>query len=109
MSNWGSDTLSIVDLGLNVEVRQIPTGRDPRHMAVTKDGLSAFVCIWGDGIVAKLDLAGLQADRAELVSITDIDIGRTAHPYSAAVEPRRAGVRGQPAGQGPVGDRDRDR
>jgi YVTN family beta-propeller protein len=88
VSNSGSDTLSIVDLELNVEVRQIPTGRDPRHMAVTKDGLAAFVCVWGDGVVAKLNLAGLREDRPELVSITETyDVGRTAHPYSAAIEP----------------------
>lgn len=88
VSNSGSDTLSIVDLELNVEVRQIPTGRDPRHMAITADGSTAFVCIWGEGVVAKLDLTGLASDRSEDVSIVEAyDVGRTAHPYSAAIEP----------------------
>jgi YVTN family beta-propeller protein len=88
VSNSGSDTLSIIDLELNVEVRQIAIGRDPRHMALTRDGLTAFVCIWGDGTVAKLDLSGLAEGRPELVAITArYDVGRTAHPYSAAIEP----------------------
>jgi len=88
VSNSGSDSLSIVDLELNVEVRQIPTGRDPRHMAVTADGAAAFVCVWGDGVVIKVDLAGLRDDRPDLVAIVDsFDVGCTAHPYSAAIEP----------------------
>ena len=48
VSNSGSDTLSVVDLELNVEVRQLPTGRDPRHMAVTGDGKTAYICVWGE-------------------------------------------------------------
>lgn len=88
VSNSGSDTLSIVDLELNVEVRQVPIGRDPRHMALTRDGLTVFVCVWGDGQVAKLDLSGLAEDRPELVTIAaTYDVGQTAHPYSAAIEP----------------------
>jgi YVTN family beta-propeller protein len=88
VSNSGSDTLSIVDLELNVEVRQLPSGRDPRHMAITSDGRFAFVCIWGDGVVAKVDLTGLADDRPDLVEIAArYDVGRTAHPYSAAIEP----------------------
>jgi YVTN family beta-propeller protein len=88
VSNSGSDTLSLVDLDLNVEVRQITCGRDPRHMAITGDGRFAFVCIWGDGLVAKVDLTPLRDERPDLVEITDLyEVGRTAHPYSAAIEP----------------------
>jgi len=88
VSNSGSDTLSIVDLELNVEVRQLPTGRDPRHMAITSDGSSAYVCIWGEGVVAKVDLASLSADRSEDMAIVELyDVGRTAHPYAPAIDP----------------------
>jgi YVTN family beta-propeller protein len=88
VSNSGSDTLSIVDLELNAELRQIATGRDPRHMAVTADGKFAYVCIWGEGVVAKVDLSGLRNGRSEDVSIIEAyEVGRTAHPYSAAIDP----------------------
>ena len=88
VSNSGSDAISIVDLELNIEVRQIPVGRDPRHMAVTADGRTAFVCIWGDGVVLKLSTVGLASGRPDLVSVLEtIDVGTTAHPYSAAIDP----------------------
>jgi YVTN family beta-propeller protein len=88
VSNSGSDTLSIVDLELNVELRQLPIGRDPRHMAITADGLHAYVCVWGEGILAKVDISALREGAAERVEITGrIELGRTAHPYSAAIEP----------------------
>jgi YVTN family beta-propeller protein len=92
-SNSGSDSVSIVDLDLNVEVRQIPVGRDPRHMAITADATTAFICIWGDGAVLRLDISGLTAERPDLVTIVEtIDVGATAHPYSAAIEPSGARV-----------------
>lgn len=87
-SNSGSDAVSIVDLELNVEVRQIPVGRDPRHMAVTADGKMAFICIWGDGVVLKLDISSLASGQPEAVAVVEtIDVGATAHPYSAAIDP----------------------
>jgi YVTN family beta-propeller protein len=88
VSNSGSDTLSIVDLELNVELRQISAGRDPRHMAITGDGSTAYVCIWGDGALAKVDISALREGSPERVQIIKtIDMGSTAHPYSAAIEP----------------------
>jgi YVTN family beta-propeller protein len=88
VSNSGSDTVSLVDLELNVEVRQIPVGRDPRHMAVTADGAFAYVCVWGEGVIAQLDISPLRDGAPERVEIASvIEVGRTAHPYSAAIEP----------------------
>jgi YVTN family beta-propeller protein len=88
VSNSGSDTLSIVDLELNSELRQIPIGRDPRHMAITADGACAYVCVWGEGVLAKVDISALRDGAPERVEISGaIDLGRTAHPYSAAIEP----------------------
>jgi DNA-binding beta-propeller fold protein YncE len=80
--------VSIVDLELNVELRQIPVGRDPRHMAITADGRFAFVCVWGDGVLAKIDISALRTEAPEKVAIVEkIELGRTAHPYSAAIDP----------------------
>lgn len=88
VSNSGSDTLSIVDLEINASVATLPVGRDPRHMAVTPDGLWAFVCVWGDGMVVKIDLSSLSGDRPDEVAICETyDMGRTAHPYSASISP----------------------
>ncbi|MFT4217241.1 MAG: beta-propeller fold lactonase family protein [Micropruina sp.] len=88
VSNSGSDTVSIVDLHANEEVRQIPTGRDPRHMAITADGRYAYICIWGADVVVRLNLAGLGTDDLDSVGIeTEFDMGETAHPYSAAIDP----------------------
>ncbi|MEU6720436.1 beta-propeller fold lactonase family protein [Nonomuraea sp. NPDC046802] len=87
-SNSGSDTVSVIDLELNVEVHQVPVGRDPRHMAITADGRHAYVCVWGEGKVAKLDITGLATGRPQAVTIAEtIDVGAEAHPYSAAIEP----------------------
>lgn len=87
-SNSGSNTISVVDLELNAELWQLPVGRDPRHMATTADGRSAYVCIWGDGVVLKLDTSALAAGQPEPVTIVEtIDVGATAHPYSAAIDP----------------------
>ena len=87
-SNSGSDTLSIVDLELNVELRQIPIGRDPRHMAISADGQRAFVCVWGEGVLAEVDIFPLQDDEPEAVRILGaVELGRTAHPYSATMDP----------------------
>lgn len=88
VSNSGSDSLSIVDLELNVELGQLAIGRDPRHMAITADGQFAFVCVWGDGVLAKVDISALRDEAPENVTIVErIALGRTAHPYSAAIEP----------------------
>lgn len=88
VSNSGSDSVSIVDVELNVELRKIPVGRDPRHMAITADGKAAYICIWGDGIVLKLDTGALASGHPETVSIVEtIDVGSTAHPYSVAIDP----------------------
>lgn len=88
VSNSGSDTLSIVDLELNVEVRQISIGRDPRHMAIAADGRYAYVCVWGEGVLARVDISALRDSAPERVEIVGaIELGRTAHPYSAAIEP----------------------
>lgn len=90
VSNSGENTVSIIDLTLNAEVRKIETGRDPRHMAITGDGDTAFVCIWGAGHIAKIDISGLKTDNYEYVEIVDtIDVGKEAHPYSAAIHPSR--------------------
>jgi YVTN family beta-propeller protein len=88
VSNSGSDTLSIVDLDLNVELHQIPTGRDPRHMGINSDGTVAYVCVWGDGYISKLDISGLQSgDVAAVHEIARIPVDREAHPYSLAIDP----------------------
>jgi YVTN family beta-propeller protein len=88
VSNSGSDTLSIVDLELNVELRQVPIGRDPRHMAITADGRFAYVCVWGDGLLAKVDISALRAGAPQDVQVVEaIELGRTVHPYSAAIDP----------------------
>jgi YVTN family beta-propeller protein len=88
VSNSGSDTVSIVDLELNVEVRQIRMGRDPRHMVVTADGRTAYICVWGDGYVSKVDISPLaDNDPAGVAEVSRIEVGATAHPYSANIDP----------------------
>lgn len=93
VSNSGSDTISVVDLELNLSVATLPIGRDPRHMAVTPDGRWAFICVWGEGSVAKVDLSALSNGRPEKIAIAEsYDLGRTAHPYSASIDPEGARV-----------------
>jgi len=88
VSNSGSDTLSIVDLEVNVELRQIPIGRDPRHMGISADGNWAYVCVWGDGFIAKINIASLASgDAAGVTADSRIPIDREAHPYSLNICP----------------------
>ncbi|MFE5512242.1 beta-propeller fold lactonase family protein [Streptomyces sp. NPDC056529] len=88
VSNSGSNTVSVVDLDLNVEVHQIPTGRDPRHMGISQDGTIAYVCVWGDGYISKLDISPLADGHPEQVTeIAQIPVDREAHPYSLGIDP----------------------
>ncbi|WP_424216485.1 YncE family protein (plasmid) [Streptomyces sp. BI20] len=112
VSNSGSDTLSVVDLELNTEVHTVPTGRDPRHMGVNKAGTIAYVCVWGDGYVAKFDVSSLAEGRPEGVTeIARIPVDRLAHPYSLGIDPsgRRVFVANTQAAYVTVIDTDTDR
>jgi len=87
-SNSGSNSLSIVDLELNVELRQIEMGRDPRHMMISQDGSLAYVCVWGDGYVSKVDLSGLAThDVTSVREVARIPVDPEAHPYSLNIDP----------------------
>lgn len=87
VSNSGSDTMSIVDIKENLEVRQIQVGTDPRHMSITMDGKYAYVCLWKDGKLAKLDISGLAVgDFASVSIIGRIDLGEHSNPYSLNIE-----------------------
>ncbi|MFI9060173.1 YncE family protein [Streptomyces anulatus] len=88
VSNSGSNTVSVVDLELNVEVHQIPTGRDPRHMGINKSGTIAYICVWGDGYISKLDVSALADGNPQGVAeLTQIPVDREAHPYSLGIDP----------------------
>ncbi|MFD4862479.1 YncE family protein [Streptomyces atratus] len=88
VSNSGSNSISVVDLELNTEVHQIPTGRDPRHMGISADGSTAWVCVWGDGYVSKLNISALGSDNpAAITEISRIPVDREAHPYSLSIDP----------------------
>ncbi|TXS34289.1 YncE family protein [Streptomyces sp. gb1(2016)] len=90
VSNSGSNSVSVVDLELNVELLQIPTGRDPRHMGITADGQVAYVCVWGEGYVSKLDisaLSGAGGNPEQVTELARILVDREAHPYSLAIDP----------------------
>lgn len=88
VSNSGSDTVSVVDLTTNQELTQLAVGIDPRHMAITKDGATAYVCLWGEGRLAKLDLRSLAAGDAAGVSVVgSVEIAADANPYSLNIEP----------------------
>ncbi|WP_331762053.1 YncE family protein [Streptomyces anulatus] len=88
VSNSGSNTVSVVDLELNVEVHQIPTGRDPRHMGINKAGTIAYICVWGDGYISKLDISALADGNPQgVVEVAQIPVDREAHPYSLGIDP----------------------
>ncbi|MEV8419103.1 YncE family protein [Streptomyces niveus] len=88
VSNSGSNTISVVDLELNVQVHEIATGRDPRHMGINAAGTVAYVCVWGDGYVSKLDISSLAEGSPEgITELAQIPVDREAHPYSLAIAP----------------------
>jgi YVTN family beta-propeller protein len=88
VSNSGSDTVSVVDLEASKELAQIPVGTDPRHMAITKDGKSAYVCLWGEGRLIKLDLTSLASGDATGVRVAgSVELGKDSNPYSLNIEP----------------------
>ncbi|MGW4229448.1 beta-propeller fold lactonase family protein [Streptomyces sp. NPDC004980] len=93
VSNSDSDTVSVVDLELNLEVHQIPTGRDPRHMGINQAGTIAYVCVWGDGYISKLDISPLAHGNPEQTTeLAQILVDREAHPYSLGIDPSGARV-----------------
>ncbi|MFD6280335.1 YncE family protein [Streptomyces sp. NPDC060209] len=93
VSNSGSDTVSVVDLELNLEVHQIPAGRDPRHMGINQAGTIAYVCVWGDGYISKLDISPLaDGDPQQVTELAQIPVDREAHPYSLGIDPSGARV-----------------
>lgn len=88
VSNSGSDTLSIVNLELGVEIKQIPVGRDPRHMIVSNG--FAYVSLWGEGSIAKVNVAGLDHDEVESVKVEKvIMIAPDTFPYSINIDHTR--------------------
>ncbi|WP_346137035.1 hypothetical protein [Streptomyces carpaticus] len=80
---------SRVGLELNVEIHQVPVGRDPRHMGITSDGRTAYICVWDAGHVSKLDHTPLteHGDVAGITEAAQIPVAASAHPYSLAISP----------------------
>lgn len=112
VSNSGSDTMSLVNLGTSKEVLQLPVGRDPRHMAITKDGQWAYVCIWGDGYISKLDISSLKENDVDgLREVDRILLPENSNPYSLNIDPsgRYALIACNATDHVPVIDLDTDR
>lgn len=87
VSNSGSNTVSIVDLESREELTQVAVGRDPRHMAIDQAGKFAYVCVWGSGYIAKLDISGLvDGDHTTVREVGRIVIEPNSHPYSLSID-----------------------
>lgn len=88
VSNSGSDTLSIVDLERGEELKQLPVGRDPRHMVVS--GGYAYVCLWGEGAIAKVNVSGLDSGDIDSVEVVKtIMLAPDTFPYSLNIDDTR--------------------
>lgn len=88
VSNSGSDTLSIVDLEDGEELRQLPVGSDPRHMIVSEG--FAYVCLWGEGAIAKVNVSGLDNGDVNSVEVVKtIMLGPDTFPYSLNIDDTR--------------------
>jgi YVTN family beta-propeller protein len=87
VSNSGSNTVSVVDLESREELSQVAVGRDPRHMAINAAGTAAYVCVWGSGYIAKLDISALaQGNHRSVREVKRITIDRNAFPYSLSID-----------------------
>lgn len=67
VSDWCSYAVSIVDLRLGKEIREIYVGAYPRGIAVTADSTTAYVAVMGSSHLAVLDLQRLRVARTVYV------------------------------------------
>ncbi|MBX2810972.1 MAG: beta-propeller fold lactonase family protein [Myxococcales bacterium] len=56
VSNWCSDTLSVVSTRRNEQIQQIQVGKHPRGIVVSPDSRTAYVALMGAGRIAQVDL-----------------------------------------------------
>lgn len=96
VSNWSSDTLSVLDLVGSEPVRNLKVGKNPTGIAVSADGKRVFVAASDADVVAVIDTAtwsvtpwSLKAspDDPEGISPTDLRLspdGRRLHVVAAA-------------------------
>jgi YVTN family beta-propeller protein len=64
VTNWGDDTVSLVDIAKGREVSTIRVGRKPYDVKVDASGRYAYVSISGDSFISVIDIqAMLEGDR----------------------------------------------
>jgi YVTN family beta-propeller protein len=81
VSNYLSDTVSVIDTVTNTVSTTIPVSGGPYGLAMSPDGLSAYVTRYDDGLVSVIDTA------TNTVSATSVDVGALSHPFGIAITP----------------------
>ncbi|MBF6037211.1 YncE family protein, partial [Pseudomonas sp. P155] len=57
VSNYTSDTISVIDTATNLVLTNIPVERDPAGIVVSPDGTRAYVCCNGSNSILVIDVA----------------------------------------------------
>lgn len=91
VTNFNSDTVSVIDVAAGTETRTIPTGANPRGIAVSPDGSTLWVTNYGAGTVSEIDAASGTITRT-------ITIG--TYPYAVVVSPDGSTVYASAVGGG---------
>ncbi|MBA7640068.1 Hydrazine synthase subunit beta [subsurface metagenome] len=56
VSNWGSASVSVIDVALLSVIKEIDVGRKPRGIAFTPDGKFAYIANMGESSLSKIDV-----------------------------------------------------
>jgi YVTN family beta-propeller protein len=86
-SNWGSDSLSVIDLNTNTLLRTVAAGDNPNDMTLLPDG-RLFVCSSNDNSVLCFDTAQMRFTEKVVTSLHH-EAGRaTAHVVARGKDER---------------------
>lgn len=78
VANFGSNSVSVVDLANRTTLANIPVGTDPTALVITADESKAYVTNSGSGTISELNLIGMSQTRASWVG---------SRPTAVAMDP----------------------
>jgi YVTN family beta-propeller protein len=60
VTNNGSDSMTIINTATDEVLTTLPVGKEPHEVAITPDSKKAYVAVYGENVVAVIDLQNLR-------------------------------------------------